>query len=244
MNGNTYAVTATASYMAQSQLADIASEIIRRIQIKEQLKENTMGLQGYSTPTPHTVVFSTNYPDILKAIKAAGLAEHIMEGRGRYRGKEEVSYCCDKPVYDELIRRWPGLVAEQESILLLGTPKHCNWRPASLKYINGNLRGLIEDIGLWIEVANDEVRDSRVDYSVFNGKWFIVKKNPPIDYEEEKHREYTELLKRAFAPNPNSILRPDNGALLAQRAVMLGRRDKDGLTAVSDGSLHYKWVYK
>lgn len=80
----------------------------------EKLKEINMGLQGYSTPTPHTVVFSTNYPDILKAIKAAGLAEHIVEGRGRYRGKEEVEYFCDKPVFDELIRRWPGLLQSRK----------------------------------------------------------------------------------------------------------------------------------
>lgn len=197
-----------------------------------------MGLQGYSTPTPHTAVFSTNYPDILKAIKAAGLAEHIMEGRGRYRGKEEVSYCCDKPVFDELIRRWPGLVAEQESILLLGTPKHCNWRPASLKYINGNKRGMTEDIGMWIEVSTEELPDSNVDYSLFGGRTYVVKKNPPIDREEEKHREYTELLKRAFVSHTMA------GALLAERAAMLGRRDKEGRTAISIGKLNYAWVYQ
>lgn len=208
-----------------------------------------MGLQGYSTPTPHTVVFSTNYPDILKAIKDAGLAEHIMEGAGRYRGVCEVSYCCDKPVYDELIRRWPGLVAEQESILLLGTPKHCNWRPASLKYINGNKRGTTEDIGMWIEVSADEVRNISVDYSLFEGRIFIVKKNPSIDSEEEKHREYTELLKRAFAPRLGHMSRfggdgKSTDTLLAQREAMLGRRDKEGRTAVPHGAMHYAWVYK
>lgn len=234
--------TATTSYMLQSELAAITQEIIRRGwrigYITEQLKEINMGLQGYSTPTPHTVVFSTNYPDILKAIKAAGLAEHIVEGRGRYRGKEEVAYFCDKPVFDELIRRWPGLVAEQESILLLGTPKHCNWRPATLKYINGNLRGMTEDIGMFLEVSQDEFAGSTEDYSVFNGRVFVVKKNPPIDREEEKHREYTELLKRAFVAPAMA------GALLAQRAAMLGRRDKEGRIAVEHSNMQYAWVYK
>lgn len=100
---------------------------------------------------------------------------------------------------------------------------------------------MTEDIGMFLEVSPCYIADLDVDYSVFNGRTYVVKKNPPIDREEEKHREYTELLKRAFRVTSLGV---SADTLRAIRAVILGRRDKEGRTAVEHGNLHYAWVYQ
>ena len=138
----------------------------------------TAGIQGYSIPCPDHVVFSVDegmYGIVSQSEAWAGLvAEHLSIGLGCYNGKQETALCLPKDVFDEMYRRWPWIMHDQECVLVLGTPESQNWRPAELLYLTS---GCAVDAGTWLEVTEAQAR-AQDGWSFFNGHWFICDDDP------------------------------------------------------------------
>ena len=174
---------------------------------------STAGVHGYSSPCPDHVVFSVDEGmyDILSQSEAwAGLvAEHLEIGVGCYNGKQETALCLPKEVFDEMYRRWPWIMHDQESVLVLGTPESQNWRPATLVFTDGSTT---VDLGTWLEVTEAEARTCD-GWSCFNGHWFACQDDPA-----------------------DSVGTAEERLLEAKAAIldrMLGGRNRGGLVYVS-----------
>jgi hypothetical protein len=109
----------------------------------------------------------------------------VVFGTGCYRGVTEKAYCMPEEMFNTLLRRWPFILHDQESILILGTPRSQNWRPATLRYLAD---GREEDLGMWVEEARDKV-DDNAGWSFFNGHWFVCKKDPPRSIGHAKEQQ-------------------------------------------------------
>jgi hypothetical protein len=134
------------------------------------------------------VIFSVS-PDVYEIIAQseawAGLcAEHMDIGRGCWQGVEEIAFCLPKEVFDEMNRRWPFILHDQEAVLILGTPESQNWRPAT--FWSPSL-GQLEDAGTWLEVTEEEARASE-GWSYFNGHWFTCQDDPPDSVSTAEER--------------------------------------------------------
>lgn len=140
---------------------------------------STAGVHGYSSPCPDHVIFSVDdgmYGILSQSEAWAGLvAAHMEVGIGCWQGKEETCFALPKEVFDEMYRRWPWIMHEQECVLVLGTPESQNWRPAKLLWLD---YGDVEDAGTWIEVTEAEAR-AQDGWSCFNGHWFTCLDDPP-----------------------------------------------------------------
>jgi hypothetical protein len=162
---------------------------------------NTAGVQGYSSPTPDHVIFSMS--DVVYDVVCTSQAwsdlvsEHMTVGYGSWNGQQELSLCLPKPVFDEMYRRWPFLLHDQEAVLQLGTPEAQNWRPAVLVYLKS---GETEFIGTWLEVTAATAR-AQESWSSYNGRYYAVLAYPPEDAETSK-----ELLVEAKLKLLNSVM--------------------------------------
>jgi hypothetical protein len=167
-----------------------------------------MGLQGYSTPTPHTVIFSTTSPGLLAALVVDAfptMFESIVSLRGSYKGQEEDSYALPKPVFDELARRWPYIVTDQESFLVLGTPRSMNRRPAHLVYTDGRPD---EDIGMFYSVSKAVAMQHEAwTHNPATGDYWICEVDPPDSIGTAKERA---LKAKADAYDTIMSLLPDS----------------------------------
>jgi hypothetical protein len=157
------------------------------------------GVQGYSSPTPDAVVFSMNesmYEILCNSDAWCGLvAEHLSIGEGCYEGKQEQAFSLPKSVFDEMNRRWPWILHDQHSVLILGTPGSQNWRPARLLFLQASgWPGGEEDLGTWHEVTRAQAVYNG-SWSHFNGHWFICEHEPAEDAETVKERLIEEKLK-------------------------------------------------
>jgi hypothetical protein len=152
----------------------------------------TAGVHGYSSPCPNHVVFSTAIPIGNAEAFNFLLGEHLLHGVGCYKGVQERSYALPEPVFHEMQRRWPHITAGQESILILGSPRARNWRPATLRYIDGSGRADV-DLGIWRSTtyANARAQDN---WSFFNGSYFICEIDPPANMFEAEQRETAKKL--------------------------------------------------
>lgn len=139
---------------------------------------STPGVHGYSSPCPDHVIFSVDegmYGILSQSEAWAGLvAEHLEIGIGCYNGKQETALCLPQAIFDEMHRRWPCIMHDQESILVLGTPESQNWRPAKLVWLNNSGE---RDLGTWLEVTEEQAT-LLGDWSCFNGHWFICDEDP------------------------------------------------------------------
>lgn len=165
---------------------------------------STAGVHGYSSPCPDHVVFSVS-PDIYSIISqseawASLCAEHLEIGEGCWEGVRETSFCLPLEVYEEMNRRWPFIMRDQDIVLVLGTPESQNWRPAALYEPDLNNRS---DFGTWHEVTEEQARASS-GWSFFNGHWFICEDDPAdsVGTEEERLLEAkAALLDKVFHPD-------------------------------------------
>lgn len=143
---------------------------------------NMAGVHGYSSPCPDHVIFSVDegmYGILSQSEAWAGLvAEHLEVGIGCWKGKEETCFALPQEVFDEMLRRWPWIMHDQESILVLGTPESQNWRPAKEVSMQHDSGWREEDLGTWIEVTEAEAR-KQDGWSCFNGHWFTCLDDPP-----------------------------------------------------------------
>lgn len=162
-----------------------------------------MGLQGYSSPTPHHVIFAVecgligNFRFMLD-----GMFPDVVELRGRYNGQDEVCFAAAQPVFDEIMRRWPMLFANEDSVLILGTPQSMNRRPAKLRFLrdamykgNAYVRDAEIDMGMFMSVTGKEAHaagDFTQDPE--RGLFWVCRKNPSDSVAEDEHRALTEVM--------------------------------------------------
>jgi hypothetical protein len=152
----------------------------------------TAGVHGYSSPCPNHVVFSSHICMSLAEAFNFLLGEHLIVGAGCYKGVQERAYALPEAVFHEMQRRWPHVTADQESILILGSPRARNWRPATLRYIDGSGRADV-DLGIWRSVTYDTARKQE-NWSFFNGSYFICEVDPPANMFEAEQREIAKKL--------------------------------------------------
>ncbi len=149
----------------------------------------TAGVHGYSSPCPNHVVFSTEECiQTFMRIDAVRLliADYLIVGNGCYKGELEFAYALPEAVFYEMQRRFPFITRGQESILLLGSPQARNWRPATLKYIDGSGRDNV-DLGVWRSVTHEDAM-KHDNWSFFNGHYFICEVDPPANMYEAQER--------------------------------------------------------
>lgn len=168
-----------------------------------------MGLQGYSSPTPHHVLFSVD-PDLLagfRFVREAMFNDDIVELAGRYNGKDEVCFAAPQAVFAEVQRRWPVLLSTEDSVLVLGTPQSLNRRPAKLVFLrdamyqgNAYVRDAEIDMGMFMSVTAAEAHAAGdFTHDPESSLFWICKKNPSDCKAEDEHRALTEVLIDAAA---------------------------------------------
>lgn len=154
----------------------------------------TAGVHGYSSPCPNHIVFSsTHLPNHMRIDSVRLLiADHLIVGRGAYNGQHEEAYSLPDAVFYEMVRRFPFITRGQESILILGSPQARNWRPATLRFIDGSGRADV-DLGVWRSVTEEQAF-SNDNWSYFNGHYFICEIDPPANMYEAEQREVQKKL--------------------------------------------------
>lgn len=149
----------------------------------------TAGVHGYSSPCPNHIVFST-YDDIQSFMRIDAvrllIEDHLIVGNGCYKRELELAYALPEAVFYEMQRRFPFITRGQESILLLGCPQARNWRPATLKYIDGSGRDNV-DLGVWRSVTYEDAMEHD-SWSFFNENYFICEVDPPANMHEAQER--------------------------------------------------------
>jgi len=151
------------------------------------------GIQGYSAPCPDHVVFSVS-THRLNPVLSVLLSEHGEAGIGSYKGKQESAYVLPKVVFDFFMFTNPSILHGQESVLILGTPEARNWRPATLRYLDGRLP---KDLGMWIE-CTEKYALSMPDWSLFNNRWYVCV-HDPIESEGDREERITAVKELAYA---------------------------------------------
>lgn len=144
------------------------------------------GLQGYSSPTPKHVFFSLTpeFEEWFEVVRKVVLRGDVQRFWGCYKGVNEVSYCAPEPVFWTIMRTWPAMFADQESVLILGTPAARNWRSAELLMLKTGER---VDIGTWRSATRDEaVKQDAYTYCPDRNLYWICEVDPPANEWERK----------------------------------------------------------
>ena len=162
-----------------------------------------MGLQGYSTPTPQHVVFAVECGLIGNfRFMLAGMFPDVVELRGRYNGIDEVCFSATQPMFDEIMRRWPMLFVNEDSVLILGTPQSMNRRPAKLRFLrdamyqgNAYVKGAEIDMGTFMSVTAQEAHENGdFTHDPNRGLFWVCRNNPSDSVAEDEHRALTEVM--------------------------------------------------
>lgn len=154
-----------------------------------------MGLQGYSSPTEHTVIFSDSSNRFVAERVNTLIADMATMNAdlpakrvsGTYKGTIEEGWAVPRSLFDFLRNLIPAFCRDQESVLLLGTPQARNWRPASLWYLNQPLKA-IEQLGTWMSVAKQVLREDE-DYTTDGVHIWVCRKNPPTSQHDAEQRQ-------------------------------------------------------
>lgn len=154
----------------------------------------TAGVHGYSSPCPDHVIFSMR-EDVYKLLIECDafwqmVGYDFIEGAGSWNGEEERAFALPQELFNAVVFRWPVIIADQDAILVLGTPQARNWRPATLKYLKS---GVTENVGVWRSVTKEDAIVSN-SWSFFNGHYFICEVDPPANmYEAEERKKQAKL---------------------------------------------------
>lgn len=205
-----------------------------------------MGLQGYSSPTEEHVIFcvAKELVGTFEAMREvvdflrAGQSEQVRYYTGMYKGVLESAYVLPRAAFDEFARRWPQFLYDQESVLVLGTPRAMNHRPATLHYRDASIAP--QSIGMFVETDRETALAS-VGYTharMKDGtdKYWICVNNPADCVEEEKHRAYTDKLERVY-DILNTYIAPSDlrDAVGVLRECLAGRRNTAGVVRFAEG---------
>lgn len=157
------------------------------------MSNESIGLHGYSSPNKPHVIFCADEGmcEWCEGVMDA-LGVQYIEGEVCYKNKVEPCYAVD---YDEFwnilyVKIYPG-IKSQDTFLILGTLRGMNWRAAELFWQQS---GETEDIGIWHEVGDVRGLDG---WSLFNGHYFAISKNPAPVLGARMGREQGQLLRSA-----------------------------------------------
>lgn len=191
------------------------------------------GLHGYSSPNKPHVIFcpDAGMVEWCESVMDA-LGVQYIEGEGCYKNKVEPCYAVD---YDEfwkiLYVKILPFIKNQETFLILGTLRGMNWRAAELFWQQS---GTTEPIGTWREVGNVRGLDG---WSLFNGHYYAISKNPAPDRGTELERETAQLvmdLRNELAAVLGARMNREQGQLLRSATVWLnGKTIVDGTRIVT-----------
>lgn len=158
------------------------------------------GIHGYSSPTPDHVFFSISddRADWFKVVRDVVIQdEHILRFWGCYKGVHEVSYCVPAELFWMILRTWPHLFSDQESVLFLGTPQARNWRPAKLLMLK---TGEYVDIGTWRSATRTEaIKSGNYTHCPERNLYWVCEVDPPANEWERKERAKKVAVEKAVS---------------------------------------------
>ncbi len=151
------------------------------------------GLQGYSVPTPDHIVFSDSTVPALALAVSEEIRRmdpdhfHTTRIRGTYKdGNVEDGWIVPERIYQHLQSRFPQFGANQEAVLLLGTPKGNNWRPATMYYPgSGRMPDYVGDWMSGTPAKGEDYTEAVWPPQMVGRKW-VVRTNAPRSAEEQR----------------------------------------------------------